>query len=242
MSGWMIALIAVGGVLLLLLLILFCGMARLRITCRDEVRVSARVLGLHFRLYPTAERDGTPRHFCRDPDRVLARELRRQKREAKRAEKQRRKKRERAQKQTASPKLGLLDKLSMIRALTKDLFELSRGKIRIRTLRLHIVVATDDAAKTALLWGGVSSSASLLLDWINEHYAPIEHEQGEIDIRPDFVGSCSGANIDLVFSVSLFSILRIALGLRSRYGEERTKAQMRAIRRKNRKKRAASAK
>ena len=92
MSGWLIALIAVGGLLLLLLVLLFCGVARLRIRCRDGVQVFAGVLGLRFRLYPQKEPDTTPRGFCRSPNRVLAREMRRLKREAKRAEKKQRKK------------------------------------------------------------------------------------------------------------------------------------------------------
>lgn len=49
MSGWLIALIAVGGVLLLLLLLLLFGMARLRVTCREDVWVSLRILGLRDR-------------------------------------------------------------------------------------------------------------------------------------------------------------------------------------------------
>lgn len=58
MSGWLIALIAVGGVLLLLLLLLLFGMARLRVTCREDVWVSLRVLGLRFRLYPRDDGSG----------------------------------------------------------------------------------------------------------------------------------------------------------------------------------------
>ena len=61
MSGWLIALIAVGGVLLLLLLLLLFGMARLRVTCREDVWVSLRVLGLRFRLYPRD--DGSVGHW-----------------------------------------------------------------------------------------------------------------------------------------------------------------------------------
>ena len=65
MSGWLIALIAVGGVLLLLLLLLLFGMARLRVTCREDVWVSLRVLGLRFRLYPRDDGSVEPKRFCR---------------------------------------------------------------------------------------------------------------------------------------------------------------------------------
>lgn len=235
MSGWLIALIAVGGLLLLLLVLLFCGVARLRIRCRDGVQVFAGVLGLRFQLYPQKEPDTTPRGFCRSPNRALAHEMRRLKREAKRAEKKQRKKQEKKAQKANLPKPNLPENLTMIRALTKNFYRISKGRIHIRTLRMQIVVATGDAAKTALLWGSISGSASLLLNWINDHYAPIEHYRGEVDIRPDFAGSESGADIDLIFSLSLWSALRIALTMRSRYGEEKAKAQMKAIRRKKKK-------
>ena len=77
MSGWLIALIAVGGVLLLLLLLLLFGTARLRVTCREDVWVSLRVLGLRFRLYPRRGGSDEPKRFCRNPNRALARVKRR---------------------------------------------------------------------------------------------------------------------------------------------------------------------
>lgn len=231
MSGWLIALIAVGGVLLLLLLILFCGVAQLRVRCRDEVKVTAGVLGLRFRLYPQKEQDTSPRSFCRSPNRALAKELRRLKREAKRAEKKRKRKQAKAAQKADLPKPNLRENLAMIHALSKEFYRVSKGKIHIRTLRMRIVVATDNAATTALVWGGVSASASMLLGWLDEHFAPIEHYPGEVDIRPDFAGGESGADIDLVFSLSLWRALRIALAMRTSYGEEKTKAQIKAIRR-----------
>lgn len=231
MSGWLIALIAVGGVLLLLLLLLFCGTARLHIRCRDEVQVTAGVLGLRFRLYPQKERSSAPRSFCKNPNRALAKEMRRLKREAKRAEKKRKKKQAKAAANASLPKPNLRENLAMIRSLSKLFYRVANGRIHIRMLRMRIVVATDNAATTALVFGGVSAGASMLLSWIDGHFAPIEHDPGEIDIRPDFTGGESGADIDLVFSLSLFRALRIALAMRTGYSEEKTKAQLKAIRR-----------
>lgn len=234
MNGWLIALIAVGGVLLLLLLFLLFGTARLRVICREDVWVFLRVLGLRFRLYPRRESAGTSR-FCRNPNRALRRELRRQRKEAKRAEKKKLKKRKKAAETANLPKPNLRENLSMILALLKDFYRVTKGKLRLRTLRMHIVVASDNAAQTALIWGGVSSGASLLLNWIDKHFMPIEHYAGEVDIRPDFAGGESGADIDLVLSVRLWSALRIALAMRGHYGEEKTKAQYKALRRIKRK-------
>lgn len=235
MSGWLIALIAVGGVLLLLLLLLLFGMARLRVTCREDVWVSLRVLGLRFRLYPRDDGSVEPKRFCRNPNRALARELRRQKKAIRRAEKKRLKKQKKAAETANRPKPNLPENLSMILALLKDFYRVANGKLRLRTLRMQIVVATDNAAQTALIWGSVTASASLLLNWMNEHFLPIEHYRGEVDIRPDFAGGDAGADIDLVLSVRLWSALRIAMAMRGHYTEEKEKAQKKAIRRIRRK-------
>ena len=233
MEGWMIALIAVGGVLLILLLVLLFGTAQLRVSCRDSVKVRLRVLGLRFRLYPREDGADEPHGFCRFPNRALARELRRQKRAEKRARKARKKKQ--AVGVAGLPKPNVKENLEMIRALVREFYRVSRGKITVRTLRLKVVVATGDAAKTALVWGGVSASASMLLNWINDHYANIDHEPGEVDIRPDFAGSESGADIDLVFSLGLWSALRIAMVMRTRFAEEKANAHIKAVRRMKRK-------
>lgn len=236
MSAWMIALIAVGGVLLVLLLMLLFGVAQLFVSCQDTVRVQLRVLGLRFRLYPQKpDADDVPRRFCRFPDRVLEREMRRQEKEARRAEKARQKKRKRAAETANLPKPNLKENLAMIRELVKEFHRVSKGKITIRTLRLRIVVATGDAAKTALIWGGVSASASMLLNWIDDHYAHIDREPGEVDIHPDFAGSESGADIRLVFSLRLWNALRIAGVMRTRYSEEKTRAHIKAVHRLKRK-------
>lgn len=232
MTGWLIAIIAIAALLLVLLVLLLTGIAQIRVTCRDEVRVGLQILRFRFRLYPNKETAPHP-HFCRHPNRTLARELRRQRREERRARKKQQKKQKQAAEAAQLPKPNLTENLSMIRALVKRLYQVTKGKIKIRTLRLHIVVATDDAAKTALLYSGVSTSASLLLNWIDRNLSPIEHYAGEVSVRPDFTGGASGADIDLIFSVSLFRALLIALAMRNSYGEEKTKAQIKAIRRVN---------
>lgn len=235
MSGWLIAIIAVVGLSVLILLLLTAGVASVRITLREEIRVSARILGIRFRLYsPKGGADG-PGGYCRNPERALKRELKRQRKAERRAAKKRQKQRERAAETANLPKPNLRENLSMVRALTEDVYRTTQGKIRIRALRMHIVVATDNAAKTALLWAGISGSASLLLNWIDTHFAKIERYEGDVSIRPDFGDGEPAADIDLVFSTHIIQALHVALTLRSRYREEKSKAQLKAIRRVKRK-------
>lgn len=241
MEIWLIILLAILGVLLLGLVILFFGTAHLRVICQEDVSVGLQVLFLRFRLYPQGGWSDAPRRFCRNPNRALAKEMRRQRKDAKRAEKKRQKKKRKAAETAYLPKPNLADNLTMVLALTKDFYREAKGKIAIRALRIHVVVASDNAAKTALLWGGVSASATLLLDWIDTHFAPIERAPGDIAIRPDYNETVSGADIDLVFSITLWRALRIALSLRDRYTEEKTKAYVKAARRTQKKARKQAA-
>lgn len=235
MSGWQIAIVAFAGLSVLILLLLAAGVASVRITLRDEIRVSARILGIRFRLYPPRGGADGPSGYCRNPDRALRRELKRQKKEEKRAAKRRRKQSQKAAETANLPKPNLRENLSMVRALTEDVYRATKGKIKIRALRMHVVVATDNAAKTALLWAGISGSASLLLSWIDSHFAKIERYEGDVSIRPDFTEGEPAADIDLVFSTRIIQALHAALTLRTRYREEKAKAQIKAIRRVKRK-------
>lgn len=235
MEGWMIALIAVGGVLLILLLVLFFGTAQLRISCRDSVRVRLRVLGLRFRLYPREDGEDEPRGLLPLPEPGTGAGAAKAEAGGKTRTEGTEKEKKEAGGRSRSPEAECEGKPG-------DDPRTGQGILPGIPRKNH---RPDPAAegrggnrrrgKTALIWGGVSASASLLLNWINDHYAYIDHEPGEVDIRPDFAGSESGADIDLVFSLGLWSALRIALLMRTRFAEEKARAHIKAVRRLTRK-------
>ena len=64
-------------------------------------------------------------------------------------------------------------------------------KIRFRDIYLDYVVGSDDAAKTALKYGGICSATYSLLEWLKAYFSV---KVGEINIEADF-----GAEKDDIF-------------------------------------------
>ncbi len=240
----MIALWIVLAIILGLALLILLGGASVRIVCREKLRVVASICGIHITLVsdkapkPKKVKDLTE---CDDPDEALRRELRRQIKEARRAEKRREKAKKKAAKKAMQkkqkalshpvPTTNLKEKMDMILALVKKLYEVTRGRLRIRVRRMHIKVGADDAAKTAILYGVILQNASCLLNLIEYKFTPIKREDGEMQIEPDYLSGKCSADIDITCSVKFRHVIGIALTMLTAFRREKDIATKKAIRR-----------
>ena len=168
---------------------------------------------------------------------MLRRERRRQRRAEKRAEKKRLRAREKAAKRAeqkrarekGQPTPNLKEKLEMILALLQLLYRETGGKLRLRVRRLHLWVGTDDAAKTAILYGAVLQSATYLLQWIDTHLLRIDRRDGAMTVEPDFVSGKCHADIDLTCSIRLYTALVIGVRMLLAFQREKATAMRKAI-------------
>ena len=236
MYGWLIALSVVGGALALMLLVLFLGSASVRLSIDGEVTVAVSVLGIRKRLLPRPKPRENLRDVsqCRNPDRLLRREEKRRRKAAAKAEQKRLKQEQKkAAKKAgaAAPAPNLKENLDMILALLKKAYTLTKGKIGVRFRKMHLRVATGDAAGTAILYGVVVQSAAYLLQWSEDHFNRVRREDGDMTVEPDFVSSRSAAEVDVRISVRLFRAVGIGIGMLRAYFSERKRARRRAAKR-----------
>ena len=238
MHPLLIVLTVLGGLLLLLLLLLLLGHARVRIRCPGKaLRVTLSVCGIPFTLLSDAEKEIPDPKDLEHPEALLRRERRRQRRAEKRAEKKRLRAREKAAKRAeqkrarekGQPTPNLKEKLEMILALLKLLYRETGGKLRLRVRRLHLWVGTDDAAKTAILYGAVLQSATYLLQWIDTHLLRIDRREGAMTVEPDFVSGKCHADIDLTCSIRLYTALVIGVRMLLAFQREKATAMRKAI-------------
>lgn len=234
-----------GGLILLILLLLLLGSAKLRIVCREKIRVVVYVLGIPITLVSDKEpKEKKPRDLtrCHNPDRVLRRELRRQKREAAKAEKKRRKAERRTQKKAkkkqvqkqaraSKPTPNLRDKLEMILSLLKQLYRHTNGKFRLHVRKMHLWVGSDNAADTAVLYGVILASASCILEWLQLHFIPIRRKPGAMTVQPDYLSEKCYADIDIICSVRLYRAAGIGIKMLLAYRKENQIAHQKAKRR-----------
>ena len=160
---WLVILLSVViGIALLIALILAFGHASVRVVYTEKLKVVARIVGIPITLVSDKQKKEKKKKdlaSCLNPNAVLRRELRRKRREAKRAYRKQLRAEKKSQKKAqkkADGKLiapNLLENLQMIAALVKVVYAETNGRISLRVYRMHVTVGTDDAAKTALLYG-----------------------------------------------------------------------------------------
>ena len=238
MSPLMIVLLSFVALIVLTLLLLIFGVAKLHVVFDGEVKVIASVLGIRFRIFPAKkEEKEKPLVECRDPKKALNRECRILAKQQKKERQQRLKAEKKKKKEQAAQKKGKVvqtnpaEKVEMILAILRELYEQTNGKIRIRVKALHISVGTDDAAKTAILYGVVLQSVSCLVGWIDTVFNHLEHKDGEMSVTTDYVSGQCHANIHIVGRVSLLRGLRIALHMLSVKEQQERIAQKKAKKR-----------
>ncbi|MCL2518792.1 MAG: DUF2953 domain-containing protein, partial [Oscillospiraceae bacterium] len=82
-------------------------------------------------------------------------------------------------------------------------------------------VATDDAAKTALLYGAVSQSVVYLLEIIQKNVKKVK--KGRILVVSDFTGTDFDARINITFKLRVWQILSLALKTAFTYIKSKSK-------------------
>ena len=236
MTALITILIILGVILVAAVLIFFFGNAKIRIITNNQIRVVASICGIPFTIYP--DKKDTPKKpknlaRCCNPDKVLKRELKRQERARRKAERKKERAAKRSKKKTGVPQKycpvpNLKENLEMVLALVKKFYYTTHGKVRIRVNKLHIRVATGDAAQTALLYGVVIQIVSTILNYVDQYYAALEHKEGDISVDPDYSSSESGAEIDIALTAKVWRAIFMIVKMVDAYDAEKKNAYRKA--------------
>lgn len=219
MNPLMITLLSVVAFIALIFLLLLLGVAKVHVMLDGEVKVVASVFGIRFTLFPSEKTTKKKALVeCKNPEKALKKERKLlAKQQAKERKKRQKAKKEKAAKSRTGTAIqtNLPEKLDMVLALLKELYAQTHGKIRIRVKALHISVGTDDAAKTALLYGVVLQSVSCLVGWLDTSFNRLRHRDGEMSVTADYLSGKCHANIDIVCGISLLRGVIILLRMLS---------------------------
>lgn len=123
------------------------------------------------------------------------------------------------QKKAAKPEKKEKQSIEDIVALVKLLIEIAKKVlektwryIRIKIERYDITVGTDDAAKTALIYGGVSQATSYLFTLLDETAHFRVKRKAPVNVGVDFLSAETRANVQMDFCLRLWHIISIGLG------------------------------
>lgn len=202
----MIPLLVSGGIALFLGALLALPI-HLTVTYREQVTVRLRVLFYTVTLFPAKEKS---------PQR-LEKEARKKAKKAKKKPK-RVKKKQKKQQLPAAPekKRTLQENLVLVRGLVSALIRKTNGHLRLKAARIHLRVATGDAATTALAYGAASASLAFLLAAL-DRVTKLRAKPGDVMVIADYLSERSSADVKLIFTLRVWGALSTLLGVALAY-------------------------
>lgn len=213
--------------ILLALILLTVGLMLLRATVtleyRDEVSITLQVLFIKIKLLPKKKKRVNYKKFT--PKKLRRLLAKKHKKELKKWNKSQAKKLKKAQKKQklkeaeqkggkVQNKRSLSESIGLIKALLEVIPARLLHHLTVKLARLNIVVASNDAAKTALMYGAVSQTVAYIVAFLDQmthlKYAP----EPEVSVSADFLAEKPTADIKLSISLRvwhLFDLLILAV-------------------------------
>lgn len=233
-----IPLIVIGAIVLFLIL-LFALRVRIAIVYKDDVSLTAQILCFKIRLFPRKKKVNYKHYSPKKAERIAAKKARK---EAKKAKKKAAKKAKREAQHALPPekrkKATLPEKITLVRALATVLIRKTGKHLRLRAAKLHLRVATGDAAKTAILYGAVCQTLSYLLALL-DRVTRLKAAEPDVAVTADYLSEKSEADVHLIFSLRVIGALAILFSVI--FAFLRTKGEQSAIRKKKEKSAAKAA-
>ena len=184
--------------ILLFLISLFFLWVKVRIIYNETLKVTVGVLFFNFKLIPAKEKkEKKPK---KGKEITLEKVVEEKKEEV---------------------KPNILELISLIKNIITKITEQFNKHLNVSIKELHIKVATDDAAKTALLYGAVSQSVVYLLEIIQKNVKKVK--KGRILVVSDFTGTDFDARINITFKLRVWQILSLALKTAFTYIKSKSK-------------------
>lgn len=209
--GFLIAILAI----LLLILIILVLKISIRITSGENYTLKLGVGIFRITLYPRGEKE------IRLSDYKIKKYRKRLK---KQEEKERKRlKKEKGKKVTKKPKAAaaytdtpsekrdIMEMIDKIREVTLEFLKYFGRHLHIKIKRLHITVATDNAASTAILYGAVCGGVTCLLDIMNSGLRLEYSKDAKVSVEPDFTRTKTKALVDITFSFRTWQLLDILI-------------------------------
>lgn len=200
----MTALIVILSIALLIALLLSTKVL-LQIRYDDSLTVYLRVLFVKIRLYPSEKEKK------KYPHSMSKRKAQRIKDSLKKKQKEEPKKKKKRKSKEKEPKEApdLISILSIITSFVKSFLRLFAGSVRIRSSRLHIVVAAENAADTAIAYGTLTQAVNLLFPMLDGIKTFKHLPRGkELSVRADFLSDTPKIDADVELYIRVGSALK----------------------------------
>ncbi len=207
----MTALIVLLAIFLIIALIMIIRVKLIISYIGNDVKLTLKILGVPVRLLPRK------RKKLRLSDYSYKSITKRSKKEEKKKLKSEKKKKSDTKFEHKNEKQPLSDTISFIADLVKYLLKKFFGHLRIDMTEITIRVGSDNAAKTAIMFGIVNQGVLALLKILDSVTNVRETKQCIVSVAPDYTSETIKANIKIAFSLRIWHAFSIAVGALIRY-------------------------
>ena len=218
------ALIIIGAIILALVGIGFIR-ATVYISYRDEVKLFLRIAGIKIGVLPKEEKKIKYKKLSAGKFRKLLRKRqaekdkkqgqkwarRKKKQEKKLARKDKKKKfaEDASNTHAIVGKRSFTENVSLVRELLSVFFSRFGKHFRVKVARLNLTVASDDAAKTAIMYGVCAQSVAYILEILDNKTNIDYNKNAEVNVAVDYLAEKPSADIDIAFSLRVWHLLDI---------------------------------
>ena len=104
---------------------------------------------------------------------------------------------------------GFKDQLDLYTDLVKSFFRPFRKHLTVKLVRFRIVIGSDDAAKTAILYGTIAQSVAYLLEIIRQTFRLKLKRGEEVEVRADYASDLIQAELLTAFTLRIWHVFPI---------------------------------
>lgn len=193
------ALIIIFSIIVLLALLLSLKIT-LRITYEDSLRVYLKVFFVKTRLYPSKKKEKKyPHSMSKRKARKIKDSLQKKSKPKKKKKKE----------EKHIEKNDLISIVSITTNFVKNFISTFTRAVRVKFSRMHITVASEDAATTAILYGAITQSVNVLFPLIDNIKNVKKLPSGkELSVRADFLTDKPTVDIDINLYVRVGGALK----------------------------------
>lgn len=210
------ALITVGCILLFFAFILSLK-AKITVEYNDEVTLYIRVLFVKIKILPKKRRKNGPHSMSERKAAAIKKRLIK-KAEKKRLKKLRKAERKKERQQLSAGKSSrrrtlaeILDMISSVTDIVKAATKTFFSHLKIDLARLHITVASDDAANTAIYYGVICDALTHLLPLLEAADGFTTPKAKDISVNVDYLAEHITADVKISMSLRVWHVLHVAL-------------------------------
>ena len=212
----LIALYIIGGILLFFTFIALLR-AEVVIAYSNELALTVRVLGIPIKILPKKKkkikisaysRKNRAKYEAAEKEKALKKAKKKKEKKIKKDAAKAQKKADKAAGKT-KPKKPIGETIDMILDLVKVAVGRFAKHLRIRIAKLHIGVATGDAASTAILYGAIAPSVACIAALLDSTSTLRHPARSDVDIHADYLSEKMQINIEIGFSICVWQLFDV---------------------------------